>query len=1194
MNCPNCDQQNAVDAKFCSKCGTSLTITCSVCGTVASVGDSFCSNCGSALHADVTSTTPPEDLSRYLPAELLAKMRSAREGRAMQGERRTVTMLFADVTGSTAAAERFDPEDWSEIMNGAFEHLISPIYRYEGTLAQLRGDAVLAFFGAPIAHEDDPVRALRAGLEMLEAVSGYSAEVETQWGIPLQIRVGVNTGLVVVGEVGSDLRVEYTALGDAINVAARMEQTAEPGTVQVSDETLSRTRGMFATEELGPVDVKGKSEPVVAHRVHRYVGGVDETDRLPILGREVELERLDSLVSSVAAGSGWISTVIADAGIGKTRLLQEWKDHSSAALDVGYTFDASGQVSWLSASSRSYDANDPQSTIRELLTRYWGSAGQTPSFELVESAAAAAGLNDTYLSAVLGYLAGASLSEEAEAYVGALETPALNGKARETFLSYIAALAAQRPVVLVFEDLHWADDVSLALVEQIMDLTETSAVGMLASMRPYRDEPTWRIHEVAERNHHHRYHPIELAPLPNEQGGMLLDSLADTAQLSKDEKSRILERSDGNPLFIEEIAKSLGEAESGSTLPSSLAGTLTARLDRLDDASKYLVQVASVLGVEFDRETLEVVLDRDSTNLQLIDLFRRGILVESSDKPGSLQFRHALFQEAAYETILRRTRRELHRKVGDYLVASHPERALDISTHLVEANEAERAFPYLVEAGLRASRSMSLAESIRLLTEALDHVPESPDQELIVKAHESLGEAYSMVPDLSQASAAYQRLLEFGRDHERPTARVSALNRLGWTAATLGADLEGAMGYLEDARTLAEECGDDVGLAEYHMTACFIASMGGQVADALEHDERTVELGEKSGVDYIRLSGIVRRATNYIALLDFENGMPAVEQGLEETREAGQEEGHAIIEGFGVGLERLVRGELHQSLEIMERTNKTLERYSSFYRGMNLRDMGAVLYEMGDLEGALARYVDCRRVADRQGQPFVAVGGATGSALIYAELGMSDPIPELREVAEASFGRPMSDFLASTIWADLGTVSLFEADYERAAESFATGLQVSSTTQYIERPRLLCGQALTAIGLHDIDKAVTALDEAQRIIDDKRLEVYRAHVGHARGLTFLEQGDLEASAVALLEAQQKAMTFGQVLQSMKILKTRAEVAAQIGNTDEATLFRQQAGEAVASMSESIVDETLKRSFLTKETQPDGRRDLLST
>ena len=239
-------------------------MNCPACGTENPEGARFCNACGTQLDAGAAA-----DLDRFLPREMLAKLEAARAGRAMEGERRIVTMLFCDVKGSTAMAETMDPEDWTEIMNGAFERLIAPVYRYEGTLARLMGDAIFAFFGAPIAHEDDPQRAVGAGLDIISGIASYKEDVRARHGLDLDVRVGIHTGPVMVGQVGSDLRLEYTAMGDAVNVAARMEQTAEPGTVQITAETYRLVESLFDVEARGPIEVKGKAEPVEAYTVLR-------------------------------------------------------------------------------------------------------------------------------------------------------------------------------------------------------------------------------------------------------------------------------------------------------------------------------------------------------------------------------------------------------------------------------------------------------------------------------------------------------------------------------------------------------------------------------------------------------------------------------------------------------------------------------------------------------------------------------------------------------------------------------------------------------------------------------------------------------------------------------------------------------------------------------------------------------------
>ncbi|MGD2043059.1 MAG: adenylate/guanylate cyclase domain-containing protein, partial [Acidimicrobiia bacterium] len=969
MRCTSCGHDNARDARFCSHCGHPLTISCQVCGTAAEPDDRFCRNCGSALTDEPSpeSETPPgEDLSRYLPEELLAKMRSAREGRSMEGERRTVTMLFADIQGSTSSAERLDPEDWAEIMNGAFEHLIAPIYRYEGTLAQLRGDAVLAFFGAPIAHEDDPVRALRAGLEMVESMAAYSDEVEENWGFPTHVRVGINTGLVVVGAMGSDLRVEYTALGDAINVAARMEQTADADTVRVTDRTLSLTGGLFETEELGAVEVKGKAEPVTSHRVLRYLGEHRVGDQPAIVGRRAELDQLAEIRARLLAGSGHIVSIIAEAGVGKSRLITEFEVETASSVQLAHRFDQVGEANWLSGASHSYESGKPFSTISDTLNRWWSVAGGAADFARIEEALATEGLDDPDLAAYLAHVSGVESSETAAHFIGGLDTRVLNARANQAVVSYFEALAKRRPTFVVLEDLHWSDDLSLVLVETLLGLTETAPLWLIVTMRPYRDEAAWRILQVADRNHHHRHSSIELERLDTGESSALLDSLLEIEGLSPGAKQGILDRSEGNPLYIEQMAmaiRDLGpEGLTEAFVPSSLSGLLTARLDRLEEDTRYLVQMASVLGSEFDRQMLDVLSDRSSVDADVTDMLKRGILREAPGGSGRLAFGHALIQEVAYETILRRTRRELHRRVADAMMAAEG-RAADIAHHLVAAGDVEDAFPYLIEAGLSASRSMSLADAIEQFTTALDNIPSDADPDLVQRAHEGLGEAYALIPDLSQSAASYQRLYQFGQENERPSAQVAALNRLAYATASLGADLDRAGEYLADARRIAEETNDELGLAEYHMNACFVASMGGHMDEAAAHDEETVRLGERQGIDSIRLNGLIRRAVNYIALLDLERGLPAVETALNEAREAGLEEATAIVELAGKVMVKRSQGDLRGALDDAERIHKTLDRYESFYLGMNRQLAGDCLYQLGHIEDALSTFVDVRRVA---------------------------------------------------------------------------------------------------------------------------------------------------------------------------------------------------------------------------------------
>ncbi|MBI3763063.1 MAG: zinc ribbon domain-containing protein [Chloroflexi bacterium] len=418
MICQNCQSANRQQAKFCKRCGFWLAPNCPFCNAVLPESALFCDQCGrqinsqTAIASQLSLVSPPapsvasptavaepsqpapvvprpassagpaparpsasaqaaspsaappvvdSQLQQYIPKELMRKLDAARASGEMVGERRVVTMMFCDVKGSTAAAERLDPEDWTEIINGAFEYMIKPVYRYEGTVARLMGDAILAFFGAPIAHEDDPQRAILAGLEIVTGIQPYRAQIKGRHGIDFDVRVGINTGLVVVGAVGSDLRMEYTALGDAINLAARMEQTATPGTVQIAHDTYKLVKPLFEFEELGGVHVKGKTEPVPAYRAlgRKVIAGRlrgIEGLHADLVGREAEVMALRGVIASLEHGVGGIVCVLSEAGMGKSRLIAELR-RDVPVERVGD--DPPGRLHWHETASLSYESNQP-------------------------------------------------------------------------------------------------------------------------------------------------------------------------------------------------------------------------------------------------------------------------------------------------------------------------------------------------------------------------------------------------------------------------------------------------------------------------------------------------------------------------------------------------------------------------------------------------------------------------------------------------------------------------------------------------------------------------------------------------------------------------------------------------------------------------------------------------------------------
>ncbi len=689
-------------------------MVCLRCGTANPDEARFCLSCGTPLE----QRTPE----------------AVRVGRAMQGERRTVTMLFCDVKGSTAMAEGLDPEDWAEIMNGAFEHLIAPVYRYEGTLARLMGDAVFALFGAPVAHEDDPQRAVSAGLEIIEGIQPYRAKVETERGLDLNVRVGINTGPVMVGEVGSELRVEYTAMGDAVNVAARMEQTAEPGTVQITEDTHRWVAPLFDVESRGAIEVKGKADPCPPSRCcgrkarpgpvrGSRIGGRES----PLVGREREMAIIRRAVAETFAGRGRIVSLVGDAGLGKSRLIEETqRDWALHQPDDARSSQDARRV-WEVWRCVSYDTTRPYAQYRRILATIAGIRDTDPPGVVREKLAGTIDLPEEWVEPhmrVWRPLFGVQEPEEepleGEAFRHAI-TELVIGSTRQ---------AGSDPRLLVFDDMHWCDEASMDLLIETLKVVEDLPCLILIAFRPERHAASWRLKQVLEAEYPHRSSEVVLSPLSDAESDALIDELLPEEVRTNPLRAQILERTDGNPLFVEEVAAAVLEQEQEEqdeiAIPSTLQALFTARLDRLDGETRRAIQLASVIGRSFAGPVLQAIAgDGFDTRSQLGTLERVGLIDEIARVPElEYAFHHSLTQEAIYGTILLRRRRELHLRVGEVLEERYASRLAEYAPLLVhhfrEAGDDHRTVKYATLAGESAARLDANADAVTHYTSAIE------------------------------------------------------------------------------------------------------------------------------------------------------------------------------------------------------------------------------------------------------------------------------------------------------------------------------------------------------------------------------------------------------------------------------------------------------------------------------------------
>ncbi|MDX1415144.1 MAG: adenylate/guanylate cyclase domain-containing protein [Candidatus Promineifilaceae bacterium] len=825
FTCTNCGKQNPDDAKFCQNCGRPLAIICPRCQTRNTADANFCKNCGHSLTADSSSNAhdkPPADLPANTPHTTATS------------ERRFVTILFCDVVGSTAMGEWLDPEEWTEIMNGMYRHMIPPVNRYGGTVARLMGDALLALFGAPLAHEDDPYRAIRAALDILEDLRPYQEQIRTRLTgealalepTDLEVRIGINTGLAVVGQVGSGSKYEYTAMGDAVNLASRMEQTAAPGTVQIAHDTFEAVRARVESRPLEPLLVKGKREPVQAYRVLGLRQGQESRQdygrlQAPLTGRNQEMNELAGALSRLQAGYGQVICLIGEGGIGKSRLVREL-----ARLSRGFR----AGTNWYLTESYSFEASQPYGLFQRLLRRVGGIARDDapPVFSQKIDKLTAVLPEERreqtadVLAALFG-LAGA-------AGQGQPQGEDFKRELFESVSALVRAWAESKPTILVFEDLHWTDPASAELIKHLLPLTDPLPLLVICVLRPYTDAPAWTVRQHAQSTLPQRYQEIELKPLSAAASNDLVGALLNMDDLPQQVGALLAEKTTGVPYFIEEIVRDLIEREvlvceaesrvwrvaqdaAQVDIPDSLEAVLVSRMDRLDPNTRKTLQLAAVIGRSFYYRVLHLIAaNTEQLEQHIAQLEQVGMILESARQP-ELQyiFRHVLAQEAAYNTILFKRRRQYHRRVGEAIEQIFSGQTNDqaslLAHHFYLAGDEERAQHYDTIAAQNAARLYANEEALAHYSRALEIGRRlTPNDHSLARLYQERGQIFSLLGDFDQALEDLQQALDLAQAAQENMLVWRVLLDLGnlWTSR----DYHNAGDYYERALDLARQLHD--------------------------------------------------------------------------------------------------------------------------------------------------------------------------------------------------------------------------------------------------------------------------------------------------------------------------------------------------------------------------------------------------
>jgi len=931
MKCLRCEHENAPSQKFCGECGARLAAVCDSCGASNPPPQKFCGECGASLTQGTSSTTSRSPQT-YTPKHLAEKILTSRI--ALEGERKQVTVLFADLKGSMELLADRDPEEARKLLDPVLERMMEAVHRFEGTVNQVMGDGIMALFGAPVAHEDHAVRACYAALRMQESVAQYAEGIFRSHGVPIQIRVGLNSGDVVVRAIGSDLHMDYTAVGQTTHLAARMEQMATPGSILLAPATLQLAEGYVQVAPRGPVAVKGLPDPV---EVYTLTGASAQRSRLHVaaargltrfVGRDAEIEQIRRALALAREGRGQLVAIVGEPGVGKSRLVYEFT-HSHRTQD------------WLvlEAGSLSYGKATSYLPVIDLLRAYFKIHERETHREIREKVTGKLLTLDRALEPTLPALLALLDVPVEDTYWQALDPAQRRQRTLDAVKHLLLRESKGQPLLVALEDLHWIDAETQGLLDSLVESLPTARLILLVNYRPEYQ------HGWSSKTY---YAQLRLDALPPESVGDLLQALLGDEPALEPLKRLLLRR--GNPLFIEESIRTLVEAgaltgERGAyrltrpiqaiEIPATVQVILAARIDRLPAEDKQLLQTAAVIGKDVPlvllqavSETAEDVVQRGLAHLQAAEFLYETRLFPDSE----YTFKHALTHEVAYGTLLQERRKALHARIVDAIEASYPDRLPEhidrLAYHAVQGEAWEKALMYLRQAGARAISRCAYRQAVTSLTQALVALTHLP------KRREMIEQAIDIRLDLRNAH------MPLG-EHDRMVEHISAAQPLA-TALDDRSRLARVLAYMSSNFFIARDHRRAIDAAERGLAA--VAGMDdfrvetelnfrlAQIHQALSNYPRAIELTRRN-IEVLTGDRIYRAFTgpNLTAVLSrsylvrwltelgqFGEAIPLAEEGV-RIAEAKEYLNSLVVALCRLGELHLRRGDLAAAIAVLER-----------------------------------------------------------------------------------------------------------------------------------------------------------------------------------------------------------------------------------------------------------------------------------
>ncbi len=930
MQCPGCQHDSSATAKFCEHCGAPLSRRCTNCGTTLSASARFCPECGRSAAAPSAVAGRFPSPESYTPKHLAERILTSKA--ALEGERKQVTVLFADVKGSMELLVDRDPEEARKILDPVLELMMEAVHRYEGTVNQVMGDGVMALFGAPLAHEDHAVRGCYAALRMQTAVKRHGDELFRSHGVPIQIRVGLNSGEVVVRSIKSDLRMDYSAVGQTTHLAARMEQLALPGSIRLTAHTLRLAEGRLQINALGPIPVKGLPDPI---EVFELVGASTSRTRLQataigglsrFVGRGPELAVLELALENAGAGRGQVVAVTGEPGVGKSRLV----------LELLRSRGASGWLI-LHASAASYGAATGLMPVIDLLRAYFHIEDHDRGRRLREKISGKlVALDESLLASLPAFSALLDAAFEDARWL-ALDPRERRRQTLEACRRLLLRESQVQPLLLVFEDLHWVDSEMQSLLDALAESLAGVRVLLLVDYRPeYRHGWSGKTY----------YTQVRVGPLPAVSADELLRTLLGTDASLEPLKQVLIDRTGGNPFFLEESVKTLVETtvlagDRGAyravqplesvAVPPTVHAVLAARIDRLPPDIKRLLQCAAVIGSDVPLSLLRAVAEDtdDELRLHLAHLQAAEFLYERTLFPDvEYTFNHALTQEVTYGSLLQERRRTLHAQIMMALEPLGAEQIDRLAHHALRGEVWEKAVGYLRQAGEKATARSAHREAVTCFQQALGAIAHLP------RNRDTMATAIDLRLDLRSALTPlgeYRRILDLLGEAEAIAGDIQDEARLGHVVADVSARLRntgdhaGALDAGQRARAIATRLQDrdlEV-LATYRLAqAHFAVGEFARSGDLLR--ETLAALGEGLTPPESRLPAYLSawpRAWLALGLSSLGLFAEAMQRGEDAIRVAeAADHPHSVIEAqAALARVHLARGDLDRAITLFER-----------------------------------------------------------------------------------------------------------------------------------------------------------------------------------------------------------------------------------------------------------------------------------